>query len=150
MTDDSAPAPLTPPTERPTRVVLVLADDLGPAEAANAAAVLALSAALGPDALGRVGVDAEGRTDGAITRHPVPVLRAGRVELADLHARAAAVAEVRSVAFGEVARRSRTHTAYLEDLRRTPSEADPAVGVLLVGAQNRVRALTKRFALFGS
>jgi hypothetical protein len=139
------------PPRLETKLVVVLADDLGPAEAANAAAVLALSAGLGGATLGPVGVDADGLAYGRIDRHPVPVLQADRAALAELHRRATEDdGAVRVVAFSEVARRARDYDAYLADLAGTSTADNAHVGLLLSGPRHRVTAATKRLRLFGS
>jgi hypothetical protein len=138
------------PPRLPTKVVVVLAADLPPAEAANAAAVLALSAGLGSETLGPEGIDADGLRYGRIDRHPIPVLAADQATLRELHQQALADADrVRVVAFTEVARRARDYDTYLADLRATPTDENAYVGVQLNGARNRVTALTKRLPLFG-
>lgn len=138
------------PQRLPTKVVVVLASELPAAEAANAAAVLALSAGFGTETLGAEGVDADGMTYGRIDRHPIPVLTADQIAMRELHHRALADQDrVQVVAFTEVARRARDYDTYLVDLKVTSSADIGYVGLQISGPRNRVTALTKRLALFG-
>lgn len=134
-----------------TKIVVVLADGLDAAEAANAAAVLALSAGIGGSTLGAEGIDADGLSYGRIDQHPVPVLEAGQDLLAELHHESLrGDSQLYVVAFTEVARRARDHQTYLDDLRSTATTANPYVGLLVRGPRNRVTRATKRLRLFGA
>ena len=133
------------------KIVLVLRDDLPPALAANAAAVLGL--ALGGRLEGSVaadGVDASGVLHAGLNPVPVPTLVASGPELQELHEKAVSAADVTVVGFNEVARRSRTYPEYEQALSQTPAEDIEYVGVVLHGPRNRVTRLTKRLALMGA
>lgn len=130
------------------KLVIALQEDLSPALAANAAAVLGL--ALGGRLEGSVAGDSEDASGGVhagLNPHPVPTLTASADRLGELHAKAAARKDVVVVGFNEVARRSRTYEAYTEALARTPAEDVAHVGVALFGPRNAVTRLTKRLPL---
>lgn len=134
-----------------TKIVLVLAEDLGAAEAANAAAVLALSAGVGDGTLGAEGIGADGLSYGRIDRHPIPILEADQAVLAEVHH--GSVREdsgLQVIAFTEVARRARDYQSYLDDLLVADASTNPYVGLLVRGPRNRVTRATKRLRLFGS
>lgn len=126
----------------PTKIALVLRDDLPPNLAANAAAVLGL--ALGarlPDLLGEDAKDADGTAHLGLNTHPVPVLTAPADRLKALH-RADTVLRI---GFTEVARRSRTYPEYVEALADV---SDPGfVAVALYGPRAEVGRLTRDLRL---
>lgn len=130
------------------KLVVVLREDLEPALAANAAAVLGL--ALGGRLQGSVAPDAKdasGAVHAGLNPNPVPTLAASGGELRELHARAADRPDVVVVGFNEVARRSRTYEEYEAALARTPTEEIAHVGVALLGPRNVVTKFTKRLSL---
>ncbi|WP_199443052.1 DUF2000 family protein [Umezawaea beigongshangensis] len=132
-----------------TKIVVILAEGLGAAEAANAAAVLALSASAESSDLGPAGIDAHGVDHGRIDRHPVPVLVSDQATLARVHAESTQGDEpLHVVAFTEVARRARDYDAYLADLRTTAPEDNSYVGLLLRGPRRRVTRVTRRLRLY--
>ncbi|MGW2475131.1 DUF2000 domain-containing protein [Streptomyces sp. NPDC001665] len=134
-----------------TKVALVLRDDLSPAHAANAAAVLALS--LGgriPDSLGRDGVDASGGIHAGLNAHPVPVLTAPADELRVLIGRVGAADGVQVVTLNETARRSRDYEDYLTELKDTPADALDHLAVIIHGPRNKVSRLTRHLRLLGA
>lgn len=134
-----------------TKIVVVLAEGLSAAEAANAAAVLALSAGLGDGSLGAEGIGADGLSYGRIDQHPIPVLEADQAMLAELHHGSVhGDSPLHVVAFTEVARRARDYQTYLDDLLAAEASANPYVGLLVRGPRNRVTRATKRLRLFGS
>ncbi|MFE2754787.1 DUF2000 domain-containing protein [Actinosynnema sp. NPDC059335] len=128
----------------PTRLALVLRDDLPPNLAANAAVNLGLT--LGsrlPDLLGEDAEDADGGVHPGLNTHPVPVLTASADVLRALHR--AAGDDVLRIGFTEVARRSRSYPEYVEALART---TDPEfVAVALYGPRTDVNRLTRRLPL---
>jgi hypothetical protein len=140
---------LTPPNETdlivlPTKLALVLRDDLPPNLAANAAVVLGLTlGARLPDLLGEDAKDADGTVHLGLNTHPVPVLTASADTLKALH-RADGVLKI---GFTEVARRSRTYPEYLEALSRT--EDPEFVAVALYGPRAEVSRLTRKLPLMG-
>ena len=134
-----------PPT---TKLVLVVRDNLEPALAVNAAAVVGLSlGARMSDHLGGDGVDADGGWHAGLNPHPVPVLTAPADELRELHHRALSRDDLITVGFNEVARAARDYDDYLSTLKTTPSQDLDFVAVAVFGPRNRVTALTKRFPL---
>lgn len=130
------------------KIVIVLRDDLPPAHAANAAAVLGL--ALGgrlTDSVAPDSPDASGARHAGLNPIPVPTLVASGDELKELRDRALAIDGAVVVGFNEVARRARTYPDYLEALAQTqPGDIDYA-GVIISGPRGPVTKLTKRFAL---
>lgn len=134
-----------------TKIVVVLAEGLSAAEAANAAAVLALSAGIDDSTLGADGIGADGLPYGRIDQHPVPVLEADQAVLTELHHGSAhEESGLHVVAFTEVARRARDYRSYLDDLLAAEPSTNPYVGLLVRGPRNRVTRVTKRLRLFGS
>ncbi|WP_447005554.1 DUF2000 domain-containing protein [Saccharothrix isguenensis] len=126
----------------PTKLALVLRDDLPANLAANAAVVLGLT--LGgrlPDLLGDDAKDAEGTVHLGLNTHPVPVLTAPGDTLKALH-RAEGVLKI---GFTEVARRSRGYPEYLEAL--ATAEDPEFVAVALYGPRADVSRLTRKLPL---
>lgn len=131
------------------KIALVLRDDLLPAHAANAAAVLGL--ALGgrlPDSVAPDGTDASGTTHAGLNPIPVPTLVASAVQLVDLFTTASSDEALTVVGFNEVARHARTYPAYEEALGRTPTDDIAYIGVIVHGPRDRVTKLTRRLSLF--
>jgi hypothetical protein len=132
------------------KIVIVLADDLSPAHAANAAGVLGL--ALGGRLVESVATDspdASGTLHAGLNPTPVPTLTATREELSAFHAAASAKDDVTVVGFNEVARRSRTYPEYVEALAATAPDQLEYAGVIASGPRNVITKLSKRLALFG-
>lgn len=130
------------------KLVMVLRDDLPPAQAANAAAVLGL--ALGGRLTGSVAADtpdASGDLHAGLNPNPVPTLAASGEQLRDLHARAAGIDGAVVVGFNEVARRSRSYPEYIEALAATAPDDIEYVGLIVLGPRGPVTKLTKRLAL---
>lgn len=132
------------------KIAVVLRDDLPPAQAANAAAVLGL--ALGgrlSDSVARDAADASGATHAGLNPIPVPTLAAGVDQLSDLFGAASTDSQITVVGFNEVARRARTYPEYEERLGQTPTADITYVGVIVHGPRNRVTKLTRSLSLFG-
>lgn len=126
----------------PTKLALILRDDLPRNLAANAAAVLGLTlGARLPDLLGEDAKDADGTVHVGLNTHPVPVLTAPADRLKVLH-RAEGVLKI---GFTEVARQSRVYAEYLEALART--EDPEFVAVALYGPRAEVTRLTRKLPL---
>ncbi|MER5262304.1 DUF2000 domain-containing protein [Actinosynnema sp. NPDC002837] len=126
----------------PTKLALILRDDLPPNLAANAAVVLGLTlGARLPDLLGDDAEDAGGALHLGLNTHPVPVLTTSADHLKALH-RADGVLKI---GFTEVARRSRAYPEYLEALART--EDPDFVAVALYGPRAEVTRLTRKLPL---
>ncbi|MFE9743576.1 DUF2000 domain-containing protein [Saccharothrix saharensis] len=130
------------PEVLPTKLALILRDDLPGNLAANAAAVLGLSlGARLPDLLGEDAKDAEGTVHLGLNTHPVPVLTTSAEHLKALH-RADGVLKI---GFTEVARRSRAYPEYLGALALT--EDPEFVAVALYGPRAEVTRLTRKLPL---
>jgi hypothetical protein len=130
------------------KLVVVLREDLPPAHAANAAAVLGL--AMGGRLDGSVAPDspdASGALHAGLNPHPVPTLVASGEQLRDLHAQAADIEGAVVVGFNEVARRSRTYPDYVATLADTKPDDIDYVGLIVYGPRGPVTKLTKRLAL---
>ena len=130
------------------KIVIVLRDDLPPAHATNAAAVLGL--ALGgrlSDSVAPDSPDASGSLHAGLNPIPIPTLSATGDELKELHERARGVEGAVLVAFNEVARRSRTYPEYVEALAGTESGGIEYVGLIVSGPRGPITKLTKRLAL---
>ncbi|MCE6994372.1 DUF2000 domain-containing protein [Saccharothrix sp. S26] len=126
----------------PTKLALILRDDLPANLAANAAVVLGLSlGARLPDLLGEDAKDADGTVHLGLNTHPVPVLTAPAEHLKALH-RADGVLKI---GFTEVARRSRAYPEYLEALAH--AEDPEFVAVALYGPRAEVTRLTRKLPL---
>ncbi|ROP38575.1 DUF2000 domain-containing protein [Saccharothrix texasensis] len=126
----------------PTRLALILRDDLPPNLAANAAVVLGLTlGARLPDLLGEDVEDADGTLHLGLNTHPVPVLTTSAEHLKELH-RAEGVLKI---GFTEVARRSRAYPEYVAALALAE---DPGfVAVALYGPRAEVTRLTRKLPL---
>ncbi len=130
------------------KIALVLRDDLPPAHAANAAAVLGL--ALGgrlTDSVAPDGTDASGATHAGLNPIPVPTLVASAGQLADLVAAASNHDDLAVVGFNEVARHARTYPDYEEALRQTSTSDIAYIGMIMHGPRNLVNKLTRRLSL---
>jgi len=130
-----------------TKLVVILREDLSPAIAANAGAVLGLG--LGgrlEDSLAADGKDADGGVHAGLNPHPVPTLVASGERLREIKAEADEQG-LTVVGFNEVARRSRDYTEYLDTLAATPAQDIEYAGVALVGSRNAVNRITKRLEL---
>lgn len=139
---DAQPPNEMEPTVLPTKLALILRDDLPANLAANAAVVLGLTlGARLPDLLGDDAKDADGTAHLGLNTHPVPVLTAPADTLKALH-RAEGVLKI---GFTEVARRSRAYPEYLEALSRT--EDPEFVAVALYGPRADVSRLTRKLLL---
>lgn len=126
----------------PTKLALVLRDDLPPNLAANAAVCLGLTlGARLPEILGEDAKDADGTVHLGLNTHPVPVLTTSAEHLKALH-RAVGVLKI---GFTEVARRARTYPEYLEALADT--EDPEFVAVALYGPRAEVTRLTRKLPL---
>jgi hypothetical protein len=126
----------------PTKLVLVLRDDLPPNLAANAAVNLGLTlGARLPGLLGEDAKDADGTVHLGLNTHPVPVLTSSADHLKALH-RADGVLRI---GFTEVARRSRAYQEYVEALAHT--EDPDFVAVALYGPRAEVTRLTRALPL---
>jgi hypothetical protein len=130
------------------KLLVVLRDDLPPAHAANAAAVLGLAMggrldeSVAPDS-----PDASGALHAGLNPHPVPTLVASGEQLRDLHARAVDIDGAVVVGFNEVARQSRTYPDYVAALAETKPDDIEYVGLIVYGPRGPVTKLTKRLAL---
>ncbi|QFZ16633.1 DUF2000 domain-containing protein [Saccharothrix syringae] len=126
----------------PTKIALVLRDDLPPNLAANAAAVLGLTlGARLADLLGEDVKDADGTLHPGLNTHPVPVLTAPADRLKALYR----AGDVLRIGFTEVARRARTYGEYVEALS---AATDPGfVAVALYGPRAEVGRLTRDLPL---
>lgn len=132
-----------------TKIVIVLRENLSPAHAANAAAVLGL--ALGGrlhDSVAADSPDASGALHAGLNPVPVPTLAASADQLRELRSGAAGVEDVTVVGFNEVARRSRTYLEYVDALAATKPEDIEYAGLIVHGPRGAVTKLTKRLALF--
>lgn len=130
-----------------TKLVVILREDLSPALAANASAVLGL--ALGgrlEGALAADGKDADGGVHAGLNPHPVPTLVASGDRLRAIKAEADEQG-LTVVGFNEVARRSRDYDAYLDALAATPARDVEYAGVAVHGSRNAVNKLTKKLEL---
>lgn len=82
------------------------------------------------------------------TRYRILVTSPG--DLAGLHEKADADQALAVTAFTETARRSRDYDDYLSVLAFTSSSDVVYAGLAVYGPRNRVTALTKRLALYGT
>lgn len=134
-----------------TKITIVLAERLGIAEAANAAAVLALSTSAHSADLGPEAIDSHGLSYGQIDQHPIPILEGSQSDLSTLHLDSATNdSPLHVVAFTDLARRARDYGSYLADLSSTDPRDNPYVGILVRGPRTRVNRATKHLRLFGS
>jgi len=127
----------------PSKCALVIADDLPPGLAANAAAVLA--ATLGrhiPPLIGPDLPDAAGQYHTGLVTIPLPVLKADRAQIKSLRAQAAAAEGLFVVDVTETAQKARTYPEYAQALAETPADALVYLGVGLCGSKRPIMKLT--------
>ena len=131
------------------KCVLVVADDLPPGLAANAAAVLALS--LGrrlPDLVGPDLPDGGGSPHAGLSWLPLPVLHGGRDAIAQLRARAASDPGVYvTVDLPDVGQRARRYDDYAERLAALSTDAVRYAAVALYGDREAVGRMTEALPL---
>ncbi len=129
------------PADLPEKLVIVVAEGLDPATAANTCALLALSVgARHPALIGPTVTDADQQEHAGISTVPVPVLRAP----AD---RVAALARpdrpgVSAVGFARFAASCQTYDAYIAAMAATPAGDVGYFGVALAGPKRQVNSLT--------
>lgn len=142
VTADTAPASV------PARCVVVLADDLPPGLAANAAAVLALSLGAAVPALpGPDVIDADGTVHPGLIPIGFPVLKAPREELRELRARARETDGVAVIDFPAPGQRTTNYAEFAAAVAGTRVEELQYVGVLVHGDKKPVNKLTGGYAL---
>lgn len=130
------------------RCVIVLADDLPPGLAANAAAVLALSlGAQVPELPGPDIVDADGTTHPGLIPIGLPVLKAPRAALKDLRARAREADGVEVIGFPAPGQRTTNYAEFAAAVSGSGVEELEYVGVLVHGDKKPVNKLTGSYAL---
>ncbi|CAM3604849.1 DUF2000 domain-containing protein [Deinococcus saxicola] len=132
------------------KCVMVLAGDLPPGLAVNAAGVLAVTLGhrvpqlLPPDAL-----DASGEVHAGLINVPLPILVLGRDGLKELRQRAARQDGLTVVDFSDVAQHARTYEGYIAALAGTPAEALNYLGVALHGPKKAINKLVGHLPLYG-
>lgn len=129
------------------RCVIVVAEDLAPGLAANAAAVLALTlGAREPGLVGADFVDADAEPHPGLIPIGLPVLRASRADLVDIRRRAATdgVAVIDFPVFGQ---RTNDYDEFRGMVAATPAAELSYIGVALSGSRRSVGRLTGRLAL---
>lgn len=132
------------------KCVMVLANDLEPGLAVNAAGVLAVSlgfkvpSLLPPDA-----VDGSGDHHVGLINVPLPILVADRETLRTLRVRSREQEDVLVVDFSDVAQHARTYEDYVAALATTPSEALSYLGLALYGPKKRLNKLVGNLPLYG-
>lgn len=132
----------------PARCVVVLADDLPPGLAANAAAVLALSlGAAVPHLPGADVVDADGTAHPGLIPIGFPMLKAPREELRTLAARARTTEGVGVIDFPAPGQRTTNYDEFRAAVAQTPVAELDYVGVLVHGDKKPVNKLTGSYAL---
>jgi len=140
--------PAADPSTVPARCVVVLADDLPPGLAANAAAVLALSlGAAVPQLPGPDIVDADGTTHPGLIPIGFPMLKASREELRALRARARETENVRVIDFPAPGQRTTNYAEFAQAVAQTRAAELDYVGVLVHGDKKPVNKLTGSYAL---
>jgi GNAT superfamily N-acetyltransferase len=130
------------------KCVLIVAEDLPPGLAANAAALLALTLGhrvpclTGPDA-----ADAGGVVHVGLPWSTLPVLRATRRQIAHIQASARADETLTVVDLPDIAQRARTYDEYATQLATLAPDGVAYLGVGLFGPRGPITGLTGGLAL---
>lgn len=125
------------------KVVIVLDRELPVGLLANAAAVLAFSAAPHlPEGIGPALEDADGSPHAGITNLPIPVLASSAGQLAELRAQALALPGVGCIDFPDVAQRAKRYEDYAADLSAARETDLSYLGLCIFGPPAAVRHLT--------
>jgi GNAT superfamily N-acetyltransferase len=130
------------------KCVLIVAEDLPPGPAANAAAMLALTLGhrvpclTGPDV-----ADAGGEVHAGLIWTTLPVLRATRREILHIRSSARADETLTVVDLPEIARQARTYDEYATQLATLARDGVGYLGVGLFGPRGPVTGLTGGLAL---
>jgi hypothetical protein len=130
------------------KIVIVLDKDLPVGLLANAAAVLAFSAARHlPGGVGHDLVDADGGLHPGITALPIPVLASEADRLVELRTLAQSLPGVGCVDFSETARRARRYEDYEAALGGAKASELKYLGLCLYGEPASVKRLTGHLPL---
>jgi len=130
------------------KIVIVLDRELPVGLLANAAAVLAFSAAPHlPEGIGPALADADGSPHAGITNLPIPILASSAAQLAELRARALAQPGVGCIDFPDLAQRAKCYADYAADLGAAREGGLSYLGLCLFGPAPAVRSLTGPLAL---
>ncbi|MFS0735071.1 DUF2000 domain-containing protein [Microbacterium sp. 1P10UB] len=130
------------PVRFPTRIALVLRDDLAPWQIANVAAFLASGVAAEPDLLGEPYVDGDGTAYLALLGQPIMIQQGDAATLQDV--RAKAVSRDLRVAVYDRAMFSTGHDAANRAVvAAAPGDALDLVGVAVHGPKNAVDRILK-------
>jgi len=130
------------PVRFPTRVALVLRDDLEPWQVANVAAFLASGDAADPALAGEPYVDADGTTYAALLGQPVVVLQGDRDVLRGVRSRAVA-RELLTAVFDAGMFATGHDAANREVVASAPGDELDLVGVAVHGPKNQVDRVVK-------
>jgi hypothetical protein len=130
------------------KIVIVLDRDLPHGLFANAAAVLAFSAARKiPDGVGEDVEDADGSIHPGITRLPIPILMCEREEMKGLRARASELENIGCIDFCDVAQRSKQYEEYTALMREKSGAELSYLGLCIYGEAASVKRLTGYYPL---
>jgi hypothetical protein len=130
------------------KIVIVLDKHLPAGLLANAAAVLAFSAARHlPGSVGCDLEDADGGIHPGITNLPIPILACEAEQLGDLREKAMFLPDVGCVDFSDVAQRSKHYEEYERSLQASRGSELKYLGLCLYGEPASVKRLTGHFAL---
>lgn len=131
------------------KMVVVIAAETTGGVAMNTAALLGV--ALGnhhEDTVGADAPDAAGTVHVGMCAHPIPVLRAPADQLRELHAQAAARADITVHDMNQVAQQSRTYDQFLATMSGTKPEDLIYLGLALYGPRAAIDSLTGSLALY--
>lgn len=130
------------------KCVMVIAEELPPGLAVNAAAVLAvtlghsLPSVVGPDA-----VDASGQTHAGLISITLPILKAQAAVIRKIKMRAEQTSGLLVVDLTEPAQTARTYDDYLAQIAAAPAEELEYRGLALYGPKGLVNKLTGNLPL---
>ena len=129
------------------RCVIVVADDLPPGRAANAASVIALSIGkLYPDLVGTDLVDGSGYAHPGLIPIGISVLAAPAAELPPLRAKALSK-ELRVVSFPIQGQQTNDYVAFGDAVGTLATDELAYVGIGLVGSRKSVGKIVGRYGL---
>lgn len=135
------------PVRFPTRVALVLRDDLEPWQAANVAAFLATGIAADRELLGEPYVDGDGTTYLQLLGQPIVVLQGDDATLQKVREKAAA-RELRVAVFDRGMFATGHDSANRAVVAASPGAGLALVGVAVHGAKNAVDRILKGVPLY--
>jgi hypothetical protein len=132
----------------PPKCVMVIAEELPPGLAVNAAAVLAVTVGrLVPSVVGPEATDGSGQTHAGLISITLPILKAQSAVIRQIKMKAEQTGGLIIVDLTEPAQTARTYDDYLAQIAKTPAEELEYRGIALYGAKGSINKLTGNLPL---